>query len=172
MKNLTHSKEAEKPSQDELFNAAHLAIEQGVWTVISYLSETDLKNSISVAKKMSCSINSIHEFDWERFDETFASRKKFVRKYSRTAPSQKAKETAHLLLGVCLPQREMHTRSLYRESDIDRLHRVGIIVGASAALGEVYRINREAAIRVSKIVSAPISHDTSKLLTDTLIQAC
>lgn len=52
------------------------ALEQGVWTVISYFSLSYPNEAIELAKTMDCSVDSIHEFDWKRLEEVFASRKK------------------------------------------------------------------------------------------------
>ncbi len=149
----------------ELYTAAIESIEQGVWTAISYFSEMDLNASLKVARKMRCSIAHIHEFDWERFEETFG-KSKFLQRYSNTIIAGKAKATAHALVSAFKDATGLHCISQIKSSHSDRIYGIGIVLGSAAGLGEIYKIDPNAANTISRIVSAPISLDTSNLITD------
>lgn len=150
----------------ELYTAAIESIEQGVWTVISYFSEMDLKASLKVAKIMQCSINHIHEFDWERIEDTFGSKCKFLKQYSNVYIAHKAMATASALVGVFKFSIDTEKNNPLVSSHACRIYSIGIVVGSAAALGEVYKLDPNAANEISKIVSAPIALDTESLLTE------
>lgn len=157
---------SEEPHECELTTAAIASIEQGVWTVISYFAEMDLKSSLAVARRMRCSITSIHEFDWERFEEVFGCRGKFLQRYSNTLIANDARKTAHALVRAFKEATGIHSESQIKSSHADRIYGLGIVVGSAAALGEVYKINIKAAKAISDMVSAPIPLDASSLLTE------
>lgn len=152
--------------QCELTTAALESIEQGVWTVISYFAEMDLEDSLKVARKMRCSILSIHELDWERLEEVFGNKSNFLRRYSSTLFSEKAKLTSRALVEAFKEATGTHKSILVNGSHVDRIYRIGMVVGSAAALGEVFKINPDAANQISGIVSAPIALDSSNLLTE------
>lgn len=156
----------EEPYECELTTAAIASIEQGVWTVISYFAEMDLKSSLKVARRMRCSITSIHELDWERFEEAFGSKGKFLQRYSNTLIADDARKTAHAIVRAFKEAAGIHRETQIRSDHAGRIYRIGIVVGSAAALGEVYKINIEAAKTISGIVSAPIPLDSSSLLTE------
>lgn len=150
----------------ELFAAAIESIEQGIWTVISYFAEEDLNGALTVARKLRCSVSHIHEFDWERFEETFGSKGKFLQLYSNTLVAAKAKATAHALVTAFKERAGIHSNNQFRLSQSDRVYRIGIVLGSAAGLGEIYKIDPTTANDISRIVSAPIAMDSSKLLSE------
>lgn len=157
---------SEEPYECELTTAAIASIEQGVWTVISYFAEMDLKSSLAVARHMRCSITSIHELDWKRFEEAFGSKGKFVQRYSNTLIADDAKKTAHTIVRAFKEAAGIHRETQIRSDHAGRIYRIGNVIGSAAALGEVYKISIEAAKTISGIVSAPIPLDSSSLLTE------
>lgn len=157
---------SEQPFECELTTSAISSIEQGVWTVISYFSEMDLKAALKVARKLRCSIYHIHELDWERFEETFGSKSKFLQRYSNSLVAVDAKATAHALVSAFKEATGIHSSNQIRSSHSDRIYRIGIVLGSAAGLGEIYKIAPEAANEISRVVSAPIAMDSSNLLTE------
>lgn len=108
----------------------------------------------------------IFELDWERLDSSFGVRGKFLQRYSNTLIAEKAKVTSCALVEAFKAATGAHNSNLISPSHVGRIYRIGNVVGAAAALGEVYKIDPNVANQISGVVSAPIGFENSNLLTE------
>jgi len=156
---LTSSKEATGipggTDVSALDKVALAAIEQGLWTVISYYSEDEKDTAIKIAKILQPSIDSIHEFDWERFIDVFGSKTGLRRNYSRRSHSKTSIASTAALATIYRNQKPQ-IECYFSSSDEDRLFRIGIIIGSAVALGEIAKLSWHDAKNISDIVGAPI----------------
>lgn len=150
-----------------LYNCALAAIEQGIWTAISYYSEINSVAAIKVAKAMRCSVSSIHDFDWERFENVFGGRNNFFKEYANFANSLNAKEAATVFSTLYLKNKfgEQVVGEL-NDRDIDIAHRICIGIGESAALGEIANLDFDSALTVSAMVGAQIGISECALINN------
>lgn len=145
-------------SRTEAFNLQQTAIEaleQGVWTVISYFAESNKQDALKVARLMECSVLNIHEFDWERLIEVYGSKEKFLANYGKIESSRSV-ETASISVVNHYLSSKPWTNAKLSDADADKLFRFGIIAGASVALGQVHHIDPTEAKSISEVVEASI----------------
>jgi hypothetical protein len=154
--------EPNKPNIESLNLSAIRAIEQGVWTVISYLSETNPQAAITLAKSMVCSVDSIHEFDWERFEAVYGSRAGLLSHYNQTSFSDDVVKASDSVVSQYLNGRPAVTKQRrfgeesINDEDHNDIHMYAIIAGSSAALAKLHETHAVEAVDISDIVDAPI----------------
>ena len=153
--NLTKSLSHSELSEYEV--AALEALEQGIWTVISYIcsiSESEKGNelAVSIANVLNPSVKSIHEFDMERIIEAFGCEDIFASKYSKLSYSSDS-----LLSAVAFAESYMKWKPKYfRRSDNEAIQLAGIITGSSVALKVLEKTDSDLASDISNIVGVPI----------------
>lgn len=150
-----------------LYICALVAIEQGIWTAISYYSERNSISALKVVKAMRCSVSSIHDFDWERFECVYGGRNNFLKAYANFSYSKTAKEAARAFSELYLRYKfgEPSVGEL-SERDLDVANRLCIGIGESAALAEIAKLDMDSAQIVSALVGSQIGFSEHELSKD------
>lgn len=156
-----------RPPDVPLYNCALAAIEQGIWTVISYYSERNSVTALKIANAMRCSVSTIHDFDWERFENVFGGRHKFFKAYANFSYSKTAKEAAKAFSELYLKYKfGESTAGELSERDLDIANRICIGIGESAALAEIAKLDMDSAQTISALVGSPIGFSGYAVISD------
>jgi len=144
-----------KVTEQTIKKVAMSAIQQGIWTAISYFSETNNSAGLNIASYFGLSTKNIHEFDWERLEESYGSKDKFKAMYdAMVTPITVAEGASHLV------DRYLSSRSSYAvelsSQDEDATFREGIVIGSSLALGIINEISVIEAKELSGLLCADI----------------
>ena len=142
-------------SKKTISKVAMAAIHQGIWTAISYFSETNKDDALGIAKLFGLPAKRIHEFDWERLEESYGSKARFEALYNVNVTPISVAESASSLVEEYLVNRNFFAGDL-SSSDEDRIFGKGIVIGSSMALGVINTINSTEALGLSEILSADI----------------
>lgn len=132
------------------------AIEQGIWTVVSYSCDISSPGlGIWLANQFKPSIRSIHEFDMERFCDVFGSESNLYKAYQSLSFAPESRKTAELFVIGYLAWKPKY----FNRGDEETIHMVGIMVGAAIALKELASKDPTLAAEIASIVSVPIGVD-------------
>jgi hypothetical protein len=148
-----------------LQEASLIALEQGIWTVLSYYFLDDTNKALAITKDLKPSIKSIHEFDLERFEEIFKGIEVLYDKYRQISYNPLSIASAKSFSESYEKFMIRHHPFKRRTSDMDEsnVHRYGIVAGAAIALERIAKNDPLSAENIAMIVSAPIGFSNADL---------